>query len=213
MEGLKRIRVSSLEPGDINEGLLDVFCKYTNIMPHIHLSVQSGSDAVLKRMCRPYSAEELREKIELIKKRLDRPAITCDMIVGFPGETDEDFQQTVELAKWAGFSKMHVFGFSLREGTAAAKLKGKIQPKVIKERSEILRRTGEELGFQFREQFVGQTCEVLIENSSPSFGRCERYFIVNVDLATKSIKKNDIISVKIKSNGKEEAMGIAQRDD
>lgn len=177
---LKRIRVSSLEPGDISEELLDVFCKHSNIMPHIHLSVQSGSSATLKRMCRPYSAEELREKIAMIKGRLDRPAITCDMIVGFPGETEEDFAETVELAKWAGFSKIHVFGFSLREGTAAAKMKDKIQPKVVKERAEILRKLGDELAFKFREQFVGETCEVLIEDNEPMSGRCERYFLVQV---------------------------------
>ena len=91
VEGLKRLRVSSLEPGDITGELLDVFSAHKNIMPHIHLSVQSGSDAILRRMCRPYTSAELREKISLIKSRLDRPAITCDIIVGFPGETDEDF--------------------------------------------------------------------------------------------------------------------------
>ncbi|MBN2018840.1 MAG: radical SAM protein [Sedimentisphaerales bacterium] len=203
IEGLRRLRVSSLEPGDINERLLDVFCAHKNIMPHIHLSVQSGSDNILRRMCRQYSAEELREKIELIKSRLDRPAITCDMIVGFPGETDEDFQQTVELAKWAGFSKMHVFGFSLREGTAAAKMKDKIQPKVVKVRSEILRRVGEELGHKFREQFIGENCEVLIENMGPGSadsakhtleagGRCERYFVVKIE--NSECRKQKIIS-------------------
>jgi threonylcarbamoyladenosine tRNA methylthiotransferase MtaB len=178
--GLARIRVSSLEPGDITDRLLDVFCAHKNIMPHIHLSVQSGSDAILKRMCRPYSAEELREKIAQIKHRLDRPAITCDIIVGFPGETDEDFQETVELAKWAGFSKMHVFAFSLREGTAAAKLRERLSSKIIKERSEIMRNLGDDLGRKFREWFVGETCEVLLEGDEPMSGRCERYFIVQV---------------------------------
>ena len=177
---LMRIRVSSLEPGDISEQLLDVFCGHKNIMPHIHLSVQSGSDAILKRMCRQYDAAELWGKIALIKSRLDRPAITCDMIVGFPGEAEEDFQETVELAKWAGFSKMHVFGFSLREGTAAAKMKDRIQPKVVKERAEILRKLGDELGWKFREQFIGETCEVLLEDTKTPSGRCERYFMVQI---------------------------------
>jgi threonylcarbamoyladenosine tRNA methylthiotransferase MtaB len=180
VEGLKRLRVSSLEPGDITGELLDVFCEHKNIMPHIHLSVQSGSDAVLRRMCRPYSAAELREKIALIKSRLDRPALTCDIIVGFPGETDEDFEQTCELAKWAGFSKIHVFPFSAREGTAAAKMKNKVPVKVIKKRAEILRKLGDELGFKFREQFVGEECEVLIEDEERMSGHCERYFIVKV---------------------------------
>jgi threonylcarbamoyladenosine tRNA methylthiotransferase MtaB len=184
VEGLYRIRVSSLEPGDISEELLDVFCKHSNIMPHIHLSVQSGSDNILRRMGRQYSAAELREKIALIKSRLDRPAITSDIIVGFPAETQEDFEQTAELAKWAGFSKMHIFPFSVRMGTPAAKLKGRVAPGVIKERAEILRKLSDELGRKFREQFIGETCEVLLENTEPLSGRCERYFEVEIKSGT-----------------------------
>jgi threonylcarbamoyladenosine tRNA methylthiotransferase MtaB len=225
IEGLLRIRVSSLEPGDISEELLDVFCANRNIMPHIHLSVQSGSSATLKRMCRQYDVEELREKIKLIKRRLDRPAITCDIIVGFPGETDEDFQQTVELSKWAGFSKIHVFPFSVRAGTPAAKLKGRLQEDVIKNRALILRKVSDELGFKFREQFVGETCEVLLEDTEPLSGRSERYFMVllttksqsHEETRIKSVNnlvssglsgKNEIVTVKITGNGKDGAVGI-----
>jgi threonylcarbamoyladenosine tRNA methylthiotransferase MtaB len=212
---LPRIRVSSLEPGDITGELLDVFCRHSNIMPHIHLSVQSGSENVLKRMCRPYSAGVLREKISMIKGRLDRPAITCDMIVGFPGETEEEFQETIELSKWAGFSKMHVFPFSVRTGTAAAKMKGRIDSKVIKKRAEILRRLGDELGRRFREQFVGETCEVLIEDTNPPAGHCERYFIVKLDPwapdqslgSSLRFEKNEIVRVKITAVDEEGAEG------
>jgi threonylcarbamoyladenosine tRNA methylthiotransferase MtaB len=186
IEGLLRIRVSSLEPGDISEELLDVFCAHPNIMPHIHLSVQSGASATLKRMCRQYDAEELRAKIELIKRRLDRPAITADIIVGFPGETDEDFEQTVELSKWAGFSKIHVFPFSVRMGTAAAKLKGRLPADVIKKRAQILRKLSDELGRKFVGQFVGETCEVLLEDTEPLSGRSERYFMVFLTTKTQS---------------------------
>ncbi len=197
---LLRIRVSSLEPGDISEELLDVFCAHPNIMPHIHLSVQSGASATLKRMCRQYDAEELRAKIELIKQRLDRPAITADIIVGFPGETAEDFEQTVELAKWAGLSKIHVFPFSVRAGTAAAKLKGRLPADVIKKRAQILRKVSDELGLKFREQFINQTCDVLIEGSKDkqAFGHCERYFIVYIE--GKNQKKNSIIKVELTKN-------------
>ena len=226
--GLMRIRVSSLEPGDISEGLLDVFCKYSNIMPHIHLSVQSGSDAILRRMCRQYSAAELREKIDLIKRRLDRPAITCDIIVGFPGETEEDFQATVELAKWAGFSKMHIFPFSARAGTAAEKMKDKIQPKVTKERAEILRKLGDELGFKFREKFIGENCEVLLEDTEPILGRCERYFMVFLTTKSQSHEeprrksvdnlvprclggKNEIVKVRLTANRDDGAEGETEK--
>jgi len=211
--GLLRIRVSSLEPGDISEELLDVFCAHPNIMPHIHLSVQSGASATLKRMCRQYNADELRAKIELIKRRLDRPAITADIIVGFPGETDEDFKQTVELSKWAGFSKIHVFPFSVRAGTAAAKLKGRLPADVIKKRAQILRKVSDELGFKFREQFIGETCEVLIEDAQPTSGRCERYFIVKVKSKNEKVKrKNEIIRVKITAVTEEGAAGEEVKD-
>jgi threonylcarbamoyladenosine tRNA methylthiotransferase MtaB len=200
IEGLKRLRVSSLEPGDITAELLDVFRKHKNIMPHIHLSVQSGSDAILRRMCRPYSATELREKISLIKRSLDRPAITCDIIVGFPGETDEDFIQTCELAKWAGFSKIHVFPFSARTGTSAAKMKNKVPAKVIKQRAERLRKLGDELGLKFRQQFIGETCEVLLEDGEPPSGRCERYFMVHVNPNGQRLEKNAVVHAQIIEN-------------
>jgi threonylcarbamoyladenosine tRNA methylthiotransferase MtaB len=203
IEGLARIRVSSLEPGDISEELLDVFCAHKNIMPHIHLSVQSGSEAVLKQMCRPYSAAELRGKIELIKHRLDRPAITCDIIVGFPGETDKDFQETVDLAKWAGFSKMHIFPFSARAGTAGAKMKDKVPSMVAKQRAEIMRNLGDSLGRKFREQFVGETCEVLLEGDDQMSGRCERYFVVTFTTKSQSRKEtqNNLVSSGLSGKG------------
>jgi threonylcarbamoyladenosine tRNA methylthiotransferase MtaB len=217
--GLMRIRVSSLEPGDISEELLDVFCAHPNIMPHIHLSVQSGSDNVLRKMGRQYGSAELREKIALIKSRLDRPAITSDIIVGFPTETEEDFEQTAELARWAGFSKIHVFPFSVRMGTPAAKLKGRVAPGVIKERSEILRKLSDDLGRKFREQFVGETCEVLLEDTQPISGRCERYFVVYVDpllpnrgdhlSGTGKKIRNELVRVRLTGNGNDGATGEA----
>ena len=96
---------------------------------------------------------------------MDRPAITCDIIVGFPGETDDDFAETVEFSKWAGFSKIHVFPFSVRTGTPAAKLKNRLPADVIKSRAQTLRNLSDTLGHKFVEQFVGQTCEVLIEDN------------------------------------------------
>jgi threonylcarbamoyladenosine tRNA methylthiotransferase MtaB len=210
VDGLNRIRVSSLEPGDISEELLDVFCGHRNIMPHIHLSVQSGSSATLKRMCRQYDAEELRAKIELIKRRLDRPAITCDIIVGFPGETADDFAETVELSKWAGFPKIHVFPFSVRTGTPAAKLKGRLPADIIKTRAQTLRNLSDTLGRKFVEQFVGQTCEVLIEDDKTMSGRCERYFMVKVKSKNEKVKrKNEIIKVRIREVSSEGAAAEA----
>jgi threonylcarbamoyladenosine tRNA methylthiotransferase MtaB len=202
--GLARIRLSSLEPADVTERLLDTFCKHRNIMPHLHLALQSGSDAVLKRMCRQYRISEFRKKIESIKIRLDRPAITTDIIVGFPGETDADFEQTLDLARSVGFAKMHVFPFSARRGTPAASMQDTVEKTVMKRRSEILLDLDVELGLRYRQQFIGETAEILIETrddgreeertmdesalvSRPSSliprlcGRSERYFKVYIE--------------------------------
>lgn len=206
--GLERVRLSSLEPGDITGRLLDSFCKCRNIMPHLHLSIQSGSDNVLKRMRRQYRIGQFREKIELIKSRLDRPALTADFIVGFPGETDEDFERTVELAKEAGLAKMHVFGFSPRKGTAAAEMQGAVNAEVIKRRSRILRELDSELGYEFRGQFIGQADRVLVEeNDGGVAGRSERYFNVEIKKAGGRVEKNQLVDVKLVGNNKERAVG------
>jgi threonylcarbamoyladenosine tRNA methylthiotransferase MtaB len=204
---LARIRVSSLEPGDVTPRLLDTFSNNRKIMPHLHLSLQSGSNAVLKRMCRQYNADEFKKTIALIKSRLDRPAITTDIIVGFPGETEEDFEQTVELAKETGFAKMHVFSFSKRAGTAAASMQGAVNNDVMKRRSQILLDLDAELGYKFREQFIGETAEILVENRSK--GRSERYFMVYLENSSKKPQKGKLIKVRLVKNSKNGVIGQA----
>ncbi len=199
--GLERIRLSSLEPGDVTEELVDVFCRHRNIMPHLHLSLQSGSDAILKKMVRQYDSSEFRAKIGLVKRRLDRCAITTDIIVGFPGETEGDFLQTVELAKEVGFAKMHIFPFSPREGTVAAKMQGAVNKEVIKKRSQVMRQLDSELGFEFRGKFIGEEITILTENDGKiGSGRSERYFIVYFNNEEKKYKKNELIKVKLLEN-------------
>lgn len=195
--GLARIRLSSLEPADVTDQLLAVFVKYPNIMPHLHLPLQSGSPAILKKMCRQYTLEDYYGVIEKVNAALDRPAITTDIIVGFPGETDADFSQTLDVAEQIGFAKIHVFPFSARKGTPAAKMPGKVNPAVIKARAEALQTADNRLQEQFRQQFIGQPVSVLIENLRPLRGRCERYFMVDLDkLPTASkLKRGDVVSV------------------
>jgi threonylcarbamoyladenosine tRNA methylthiotransferase MtaB len=206
VDGLARIRLSSLDPADVTERLLDVFASHANIMPHLHLSLQSGSTDVLRRMARPYTADEFRAKIDLVRSRLDRPAITTDIIVGFPGETDADFVQTLALAKEVAFSKMHVFAFSARKGTAAARMPDRVPSEVKKERSRILRALDAELQSQFRRQFVGEPAQVLIETTAPVVsGRAERYFTVRIDELNRTNRtdrtygtyKNTVITVRL----------------
>ncbi|MHC4124946.1 MAG: tRNA (N(6)-L-threonylcarbamoyladenosine(37)-C(2))-methylthiotransferase MtaB [Planctomycetota bacterium] len=205
---LERIRLSSLEPGDVTEGLLDVMCRHRNIMPHLHLSLQSGSDAVLARMGRQYGVDNFLETVESVKRRLDRPAITTDIIVGFPGETDEDFNATVKLANSVGFAKMHVFSFSARAGTAAAAMQPLVDNAVIKHRSQVLRQLDTQLGSGFRGQFIGEKATVLIENvEGQIYGRSGRYFPVQLEDGQENLQKNDLIPVELIKNDSNSCLG------
>ena len=198
---LARIRISSLDPADVTPRLMDVVAAHPNIMPHLHLSLQSGSNNILRRMARPYTADNFRDKVALIRSRLDRPAITTDIIVGFPGETDADFDQTVALAKEVAFAKMHVFAFSARQGTPAARMQPRIPPEVKKARSHLLRQLDQTLQTQFRAQFVGETAQVLIETLAPHpAGRTERYFLVELIDSPKPVAPDDLITVRIDKN-------------
>lgn len=197
IDGLARLRLSSLEPADVTEELLDVFARHKNIIaPHLHLPIQSGSDDVLKRMCRQYRADDFLAGVALAEKYLDRPAITTDIIAGFPGETDADFEKTIELAKQVGFAKMHIFPFSPRKGTSAAKMSDKLPSEVIKERARILNELDKELSEKFRRRFIGEQAAVIVEATHPfAKGRTERYFMLR--LPSGHYNKNDLVTVEI----------------
>ncbi|MHC4170604.1 MAG: MiaB/RimO family radical SAM methylthiotransferase, partial [Planctomycetota bacterium] len=208
LDGMGRIRLSSLEPADVTERLLDTLSEHGNIMPHLHLPLQSGSDPILKRMCRQYRIAEFREAVELLEARLDRPAITTDIIVGFPGETDADFERTVELAGQVGFAKIHVFAYSPRKGTAAAEMPGAVDSGIIKERSQILHALGIELGRKYRSRFIGQTAQVLLESDCPKpAGRAERYFTVAISDPPRDLRKNEIVEVRLLENHEDRMIG------
>ena len=158
-------------------------------------------------MCRQYRIEEFREKVESAKSKLDRPAITTDIIVGFPGEKDTDFERTVNIAKKINFAKMHIFPFSPRSGTAAANMQDSIDKTVIKERSQILLDLDTELGQKYPRQFLGETAEILIEkDNGQRSGRSERYFTVYLK---KTKKRNSIVKVKLLQNRKNGMSGIS----
>jgi len=213
LPGMRRIRLSSLEPADVTPRLLDTLCKHPNIMPHLHLPLQSGSDEVLRRMCRQYRVAQFKETIDLLNSRLDRPAITTDIIVGFPGETDANFERTVKLARDVGFAKMHIFSFSPRKGTAAAEMQGAVDNEVIRERSETLHALDIELALKYRQQFVGDTAQVLLETNNPGApgnGRSERYFMVSLKDSRKKVKENDVIKVKLLENHKGGMIGAPE---
>ena len=136
--GLKRIRLGSLEPRIITEDWLSGLKDCEKLCPHFHLSLQSGCDTTLKRMNRHYTTEEYLKRVEIIREFYEHPAITTDVIVGFPGEADEEFDQTMRFLEKVGFSDIHVFQYSMRDGTVAAKMPDQVSPEIKKKRSEIL---------------------------------------------------------------------------
>jgi threonylcarbamoyladenosine tRNA methylthiotransferase MtaB len=159
---IPRIRVSSLEPEDFRLEWLDLW-QDPRMCRHLHLPMQSGSDTILRRMARRYNSARYREIILTAKRLVPGIAISTDIITGFPGETDEDFEHTYALASELEFAKSHVFRFSARQGTAAARMRGQIKEDVKKARSQRLLDLHEAHSRLFRQQFLGQTVDVLIE--------------------------------------------------
>jgi threonylcarbamoyladenosine tRNA methylthiotransferase MtaB len=180
VDGLRRLRLSSLEPGDLTDELIELFQRHPQVVPHFHLPLQSGSDEMLRRMNRQYTRGDFLRMAERVKRSFDRPAITTDIIVGFPGETVEEFRRTLEVVDEVGFLHTHVFSFSPRPGTAAARWgRDFVRGPVVNERIEELNRRTAEFSHSYREQFVGEVVEVMAERAGRGgvpHGRCERYF-------------------------------------
>lgn len=138
IEGISRIRLGSLEPLLIEEEFAKHLSEFDALCPQFHLSLQSGSDSVLKRMNRKYDTARYEQAVSYLRRYLDNPAITTDIITGFPAETQEEFEQTRAFIHKIGFASVHVFAYSRREGTAAAQMNGQVNPEIKKERSRIL---------------------------------------------------------------------------
>lgn len=166
VEGIERIRLGSLEPRIITEKFVKTLSKCNKVCPQFHLSLQSGSDTVLARMNRKYTTEEYAACVEILKKYYEAPAITTDIIVGFPQETEEEFEETCAFAKRIGFSKIHVFKYSRRQGTVADKMSGQVDEQSKNVRSDRLMALEASLGEEYRKQFVGKTERVLFEESA-----------------------------------------------
>ncbi|MCR6544940.1 tRNA (N(6)-L-threonylcarbamoyladenosine(37)-C(2))-methylthiotransferase MtaB [Dehalobacterium formicoaceticum] len=160
---LKRLRISSLDPNEINEELLQVMTSSPILCPHLHISLQSGDDEILGRMNRHYDTAYYLSLVERIRRILPDIAFTTDIMVGFPGETEEAFQNTYDLVEKIGFSGLHVFKYSPRKGTAAASFPDQISPQVKEERSKRLIALGERLSREYARKYLGRTVEVLAE--------------------------------------------------
>jgi len=181
---LRRLRLSSLEPGDLNAELIAILKSHPQVVPHFHLPLQSGSDLLLRRMNRQYTRDDFMRMVDEVNAAFDRPAITTDIIAGFPGESSAEFERTLEVVDHAKFIHIHAFSFSARPGTAAARWTGDfVHGEVVKERIAILNDRARNSSERYRNAFLGETVEVLVEAQEASgdlrHGRCERYFDVH----------------------------------
>ncbi len=163
--GIDRVRLSSLQPPEISESLLRRW-QNPRLCPHFHLSLQSGSDAVLARMGRRYRTEPYAATVARIRREVAEAAITTDVIVGFPGETDEEFRESYDFCEQTGFARIHVFSYSSRPGTAAAAMDGQVAEPVKKARSKAMLALGEASARLYREGFINRTMSVLFEQGS-----------------------------------------------
>ena len=164
-----RIRLSSLEPTVVDKDNVEEIIRHRRLCHHLHLSVQNGSDAVLKSMNRHYTRAEYLEIVKALRDYDPDFGITTDIIVGFPGETEEDFRDTLDIVREAFFGKTHVFRYSPRRGTAGARLKGAVPESVKKERSAILEEAAEEVALDFRRSIIGKEQTVLIEEEEDGY--------------------------------------------
>ena len=201
IEGIARIRLGSLEPGIITEPFAQALSAMDKICPHFHLSLQSGCDTVLRRMNRKYTAAEFQEKCAILRRSFLRPAITTDVIVGFPGETEEEFLQTEQFLRQIHFYEMHIFKYSMRKGTKAAAMDGQISDAQKTRRSARLIGLGKQMSREFRESFVSETADVLLEEEFVYDGkRYETGYTkeyVKIAVASEKNRANTIVRGKI----------------
>jgi threonylcarbamoyladenosine tRNA methylthiotransferase MtaB len=187
LDGDFRIRLSSIEATEVTRELIRVMAEHRGrICPHLHVCLQSGSDSVLRRMRRRWSSRLFLDRCQLVREALERPALTTDVLVGFPGETDDDFEQTCRVVREAGFSKIHTFPFSPRRGTPAAEMPDQVPRAVRSERGKRLSEIERELRAAYFRSLVGTRLQVLIEGTTDqppdhSFGTSCRYAPVALD--------------------------------
>ncbi|MGP4065040.1 tRNA (N(6)-L-threonylcarbamoyladenosine(37)-C(2))-methylthiotransferase MtaB [Oceanobacillus sp. M65] len=206
VEGLKRIRISSIEASQITDEVIEVLDQSEKIVRHLHIPLQSGSDTVLARMRRKYSSDFYKEKVMKIRKALPGLAITSDVIVGFPGETDEEFQETYAFIKEIGYSELHVFPFSRRTGTPAARMDIQVEEDVKNDRVHKLIELSDQLAKEYASDFENQVLEVIPEervhdenNPEMLVGYTDNYLKVRFEGTHDMIGK--LVRVKINQAG------------
>ena len=194
---LKRLRISSIEVTELNDGVLEVIKNNKVIVDHLHIPLQSGSDKILKLMNRKYDLEYYKNKINQIRKIRPNISISTDIIVGFPGEEEADFIDTINFSREIAFSKIHVFPYSIRKNTKAEKMSGHLDNSIKKQRAKKLIEVSKELEIEYMKKFIGQEIEVLTENTKDgiTYGHSSNFLYVKLN---KTIENDKFIKVKIK---------------
>lgn len=197
IEKLKRLRISSIEVTELNEEVLKIIKESPKIANHLHIPLQAGTDKILKSMNRKYDLEYYKNKIKEIRNIREDISISTDIIVGFPGETEEDFEETIKNAREIGFSKIHVFPYSIRKGTKAEKMPGHLDNSIKKDRARRLIEVSKELEIEYMNKFIGKEVEMLTENDKDGFtiGHTSNFLLVKLNKKTESDK---FINVKLK---------------
>ncbi len=201
LDGIKRIRISSMEPQDVSDKLYDVMLHHQDIIcSHLHLPLQSGSNRVLRRMKRPYSYDFFQERLEKARALLPHYEISTDIMTGFPGETDEDFEQTINAVRVCRFSKVHSFRFSARENTPATRLKDHLPYKIIEERRKELDKIATQTANEVKQNYIGKILPVLTETfeNDSGTGFTPNYLRVEFQ-ASHPVAKGEIVPVQCES--------------
>ena len=193
---MKRIRISSMEESELDDEFIDILKNNPVVAPHLHIPLQSGSEGVLKRMRRKYNKEQFLSTINKIKNAIPNIALACDVIVGFPGETEEEFVECQEFIKECGFHYLHVFPYSIRPGTPASKMENQIDPRVKKERVHRLIEFGNKLKEEYESKFLNQELNVIVETYNPKEKVYHGYSDNYIDVTIKS--DEDILGKYIK---------------
>lgn len=196
--GVKRVRIGSIYPDKISDNLIELMAKRENIMPHLHISMQSGSDRILKLMKRKYCKSDIKRVFDKIRKKIPDIEFTCDIITGFPGERDEDFEEGAEFIESLKFSNVHIFQYSDRENTEASKMAEKVEPKIKKERSEKLEIRVNKIGEEIRKSYIDKKVKLLVEEIEENFsyGYSENY--IRIKSEETDVKPGDILQVIVK---------------
>ncbi len=197
IQGLERLRISSIETTELNEDVLNVLKESKVLVDHLHIPIQAGSNEILKAMNRKYDLDFFFDKIKEIRSIRPNIAISTDVIVGFPGETEELFETTIDTCKKLEFSKLHVFPYSERKGTASSRMDNKLDNKTKKDRSRRLIEVSKELETNYMNKFQGKQVEVLIEEYKDgfSYGHTSNYLHVKIN---KKLPHNELVKVTIK---------------